>query len=353
MKRSIFHMIQVSPYWNGWVLSVCLHTVMVGLALFLSHQLPTPQKAERNPIAVSFFTPQITQPLTQPTHRPTMKKAPPTPTTQSKQVQPEPISKEPTQSKPRMQIRNRHTVSPQMIVQPSLKPALLPQPVTRTTMAQPKTSIHPQTTSQPTIRNGTISTQPIATRSSPLRQSVNTLPSHDEKRTRAPAMAVMKQPQHVTRGKSHTAVRQAFSKPARQQASRSSGSPVVQTRTTVNYASQTRRTRPATTSRAVSTDGFSPELLAFSKLLRERIAQTLEFPRLAKRLGYSGTTHIALALSKTGIVRVLKVSQPSGYDILDKAALVTLNKVLPTMKPPESIEIEELVVPIAFNLKRN
>ncbi len=127
----------------------------------------------------------------------------------------------------------------------------------------------------------------------------------------------------------------------------------MQARTTINYARQMRKARPTTISRSVSTNGFSPELLAFSKRLRERISQTLEFPRLAKRLGYSGITHIAISLSRTGTVRALKISQPSGYDILDKAAVATLKKVLQTTKPPESIEIERLVVPIAFNLKKS
>ena len=159
--------------------------------------------------------------------------------------------------------------------------------------------------------------------------------------------------QHVPNGTSYAAVRHVASQRARQQASLSLGSPVVQARTTVNYTRQTRQVRPATTSRSASTGGLSPELLAFSKLLREKVARTLTFPRLAKRLGYSGTTHVAIALSRTGTVRDLKVSQPSGYEILDKAAIVTLQKVLQTTKPPESIEIEQLVIPIAFNLKRN
>ena len=431
MQTFAFGAIQAPPYWNGWALSGCLHAVMVGVALFLSHQLPTPQEATRNPIAVAFVTPEPTR--TSPTHRQTMKKALPTPTTKPKQVQPEVIPREPTQSKPHTQTQPRQKVSPQTVVHASPKPAPLAKlQVTNATpisVAQPRTVRHAQTTYQPAVRNGVISSQPktvpqgasqptvssgvitaqpmprhtgiarqhvspkvhaspsrkkpvhveatidkvdpvvprnpvihnhvastpqrIATpvRSAPLRQSVNALPSHVEKRFHAPATEVKKQ--HIPNGNAHTAVRHVFSKPARQQASLSSGTPVVQTRTTVNYTRQLRKARPITTSRSVPGDGLSPELLAFSKLLREKVARTLEFPRLAKRLGYSGTTHVAIALSKTGIVRNLEVSQPSGYEILDKAAIVTLEKVLQTTKPPESIEIEQLVIPIAFNLRRN
>ena len=416
MRSSVFCALQDPPYWNGWVLSACMHAVVVGSVLFLSHQLPTPQIAERDPIAVSFVTPQLTR--TPPTHRPTIKQSPSTPTTKSKQVQPKPVPREPTRAKPRTQTQIRQTVSPQMMAHASVKPVHQPTSqltnVTRIPVAQPKPVRH--TASEPAISSGTISSQPkpqhtgiaqhhtaakvhaspthrkpihgstttekvervtplnpiirhhvanapqrIATpvRAALQRQSVHTLPSHEEKITRAaeqkitraPAIEVMKQ--QVARGRTRTAVRHVFSKPARQQAAFSSGNPVVQTRATFNFTRHTRKVRPATTARPASTKGFSPELLAYSKLLREKIARTLKFPRLAKRLGYSGTTHVAIALSKTGIVRDLKISQPSGYEILDKAAIVTLQKVLQTTKPPESIEIERLVIPIAFNLKRN
>ncbi|MYA28733.1 MAG: TonB family protein [Nitrospira sp. SB0666_bin_27] len=352
-----------------------------------------------------------------------MKKSPPTPTLTPKQVQPEVIPREPTQSKPHTQTQPRQKVSPQTVVQAPSKPAPLlkvqvtnatptsvaqpktvrngaisSQPVSHTLTAQPATV--PQRAAQPTVSSGVIASQPMPqytgmirqheapkvhaspsrkkpihvesttnkakprdqvirnhvtnapqSMTTPVRQYVNTMPSHVEKKVHAPTTEVMKQ--HVTNGKSYTAVKHVFSKRARQQASLSLGSPVVQTRTTINYTRQTRKARPATTSRSASSGGFSPKLLAFSKLLREKVARTLTFPRLAKRLGYSGTTHVAIALSKTGIVHDLKVSQPSGYEILDKAAIVTLQKVLETTKPPESIEIEQLVIPIAFNLKRN
>ncbi len=394
-------------YWNGWAASACMHTVAVGAALFLSHQLPTPQQAERDPIAVAFVTPQPTH--TAPTHRQTMKKAPPTPTVKPKQVQPEVIPREPTQSKPHTQTQPRQTqprqtqprqtqpkqkISPQTVVHASPQPAPLPtlhvtnatpisvtQPLSHTPAAQPTTP--PQRASQPAVSSGMIASQPMPQHTDVARQHaapavhahrkpvhVDKKPVHVEAKTNkvdpvTPRDRVIRN--HVTHvprpaatpvrsatlRHSVTSARHVFPKRASKQAALSSGSPVAQTRTTVSYTRQTRKARPATTSRSASSGGLSPELLAFSKLLREKIARTLTFPRLAKRLGYSGTTHVAIALSKTGIVRDLTVSQPSGYEILDKAAIATLEKVLQTTKPPKSIEIEQLVIPIAFNLKRN
>ena len=162
MRTSVYGAIQAPPYWNGWALSACMHMVGVGIVLFLSHQLPTPQKAGRNPIAVAFVTPQPTH--TPPTHRQTMKKPPPTPTIKPKQVQPEVIPRGPIQSKPHTQTQPRQKVSPQTVVQASPKPAPLPKvQVTNATpmfVAQPKTVRHTQTTHQPTVRNGAISSQP-------------------------------------------------------------------------------------------------------------------------------------------------------------------------------------------------
>ncbi|MYC27862.1 MAG: hypothetical protein F4X63_07720 [Nitrospira sp. SB0662_bin_26] len=58
MSTSVYGTIQAPPYWNGWALSACMHTVVVGVVLFLSQQLPAPQKAARIPIAIAFVTPQ-------------------------------------------------------------------------------------------------------------------------------------------------------------------------------------------------------------------------------------------------------------------------------------------------------
>lgn len=419
MERFAFRTIPESSYWSTWAVSICMHTAMVGVALFLSDQIPTPQKVDRNPVAISFFTPQPTQ--TTPTRRPTVKKPPPKPTTQTKLTQPEAIPREPTQSKPHRQLQKRQTAVPQKIVQPSPKSAPQPIPqltnVTTTPVAQPKTVGHAQTMHQPTVRNSEVSSQAIArTVGSPLPRAVGHTTGKPMPRVaghtigkpvpRAVGQAIGKpvprvvghaigkpapravvqrtsitrqhetpkiqtstsrrkpihvntttarveSVQHSTHNNSHTAVRHAYSKPVRQPVSLSSGNPVVRTHTAMSYTRQMKKSRPATNTRAATGSGFSPELLAFSKLLREKIARTLEFPRLAKRLGYSGTTHVELALSKTGIVRDLKVSKPSGHDILDKAAILTLKKVLQTTKPPESITIEQLVIPIAFNLKRH
>ena len=315
---------------------------------------------------------------------------------------------------PKVQVTNATPMSmaqPKTVRNGVISSQLVSQPVSHTPTAQPTTV--PQKASQPTVSSGVIVSQPIPehtgvtrqhtaakmhaspsrkkpihveattdkmdpvtprdpvirnhvtnvprpmaspVRSTPLRQSmttpvrqsVNTLSSHVEKRVHVPSTTVVKP--HVTNGTSYTAVRHVASKRARQQVSLSLGSSVVQTRATVNYTRQTRKARLTTTSRSASTNRDVPDLTIFKKLLLEKVSRALEYPRLARRLGYSGTTLVAVALSKTGIVRNLKVSQPSGYEILDKAAIKALQKALQTTKPPASIEIE-FNIPIGFDLK--
>ncbi len=384
MTCSVLCTIRNPGYWKTWGLSVCLHTMMVGVALLLTQQLPVPQKPERKPVTVSFVASQITQARTPPT--------------QPKLVQPKPISKEISQVRTKTQ--TKQPVSPKTIVQPSMKPSpqLLPRPtsVTPTSTVRPKTVLQTQPSLQPTVRKSAGSPQAIArpvgkpapqplphstsitqqhtaakvhastshrepihvnamsykgdpvaprnrisrghvanvsrsvvtaSRGTPQRQSVNAKPSHAGKITRAPAMEVTK----------HTQPENS----------------AVQTRARVSYPRQTRRPDTPTISRPVSKGGISPELLAFSRLLREKISRTLKYPRLAKRLGYSGTPYVVLDLSKTGIAQSLKIWRTSGHDILDRAAIDTMEKVLPTVKSPESIKNNQIIIPIAFDLRDN
>lgn len=383
MHRCMLRARQNPVYWKSWGLSAGTHTVLVGVALILSQVLPVPKKVEQRPITVSFVAPQLTQPRTTPAHRPTVKRPPLTPTTQTTQRQPKPIPKEPTQSRTRTQTQIRRATSPRTIAHPSLTPS--PQPlvrpngVTRTPTVQSKTVIQAQASSHPAITNGEPAPQPLSrsigttrqrtaaavhasTFSShvtkplqtvgtlvgvlPRRQSVHTLPSHEKKVIRAPAIEAMKHAQHVTRA----TVNHVSSRTLGERVSLRSEKPVVRTRTRPGTSTK-REERLQRFPGPVRRTGLPPELLAFSKLLREKVAQTLEFPRLAKRLGYSGTTHVVITLSKTGVVQALTISQPSGYDVLDKAAVATLKKVLSTVKPPESINVAQLAVPINFDLK--
>ncbi|GJL56006.1 MAG: hypothetical protein NPIRA02_31380 [Nitrospirales bacterium] len=101
----------------------------------------------------------------------------------------------------------------------------------------------------------------------------------------------------------------------------------------------------------VASQKLSPEVLAFLKLLREKIQRHRKYPRVAKRLGYHGVTTVAFSLSQGGDLTLLKVSEPSGHDILDQAALNAIKKVLP-LKPPSMMGNTAIEIPVSFELQR-
>lgn len=112
------------------------------------------------------------------------------------------------------------------------------------------------------------------------------------------------------------------------------------------------RSRPKKTSdKDQISNGLSKEVLAFLKLLREKIERHRQYPRVAKRLGYQGTTTVSFALSHAGDLTLLKVTEPSGHSILDEAALEAVQNVTP-LKPPQTIGGTAIEIPVAFELSR-
>ncbi|MDT7040739.1 TonB family protein [Candidatus Nitronereus thalassa] len=111
-----------------------------------------------------------------------------------------------------------------------------------------------------------------------------------------------------------------------------------------------RKEAPAT--KQSPTKGLSPEVLAFLKLLRLEIEQARVYPSRARRMGLQGTTKVRFALLPNGELQSLQVAEPSGYAVLDAAALATIRKVLP-FHPPDAVELEGLSieVPIKFWLR--
>ena len=108
----------------------------------------------------------------------------------------------------------------------------------------------------------------------------------------------------------------------------------------------------APTTKKSATNGLSPEVLAFLKLLRLEIERARVYPSHARRMGLEGTTKVRFALLPNGELKSLKVAEPSGYAVLDAAALATVKKVLP-FHPPDAVELEGLSieVPIRFRLR--
>lgn len=102
----------------------------------------------------------------------------------------------------------------------------------------------------------------------------------------------------------------------------------------------------------VTKTGYGPEILAFLRDLYQRIQQAQDYPAIARQMGLEGTTTVQLTLLSNGTASSLEVTNPSGYDILDNAAVQTISRILPLV-PPASVAKTALAieVPIQFELR--
>ncbi len=82
--------------------------------------------------------------------------------------------------------------------------------------------------------------------------------------------------------------------------------------------------------------------------IRDRIMRILEYPRLARRMGWSGRTKIRFIINNDGSVKDIRIVSSSGHAILDRYAMAAVKKVAPFPKPPGEAEI---VIPVTYKLK--
>lgn len=79
------------------------------------------------------------------------------------------------------------------------------------------------------------------------------------------------------------------------------------------------------------------------------------YPIVAKRRGWEGTTVVGLTLALDGSVKGISVIESSGRDILDEAALTMVRKAAPLPRAPEELRGQERMVrvPIVFKLQQS
>lgn len=82
--------------------------------------------------------------------------------------------------------------------------------------------------------------------------------------------------------------------------------------------------------------------------IRNLIMQELDYPPLARRMGWCGQVVVSFVVQEDGSVEKLTVVKSSGRTLLDQNALATISRVAPFPRPPVSAEI---VMPIAYQLR--
>ena len=91
----------------------------------------------------------------------------------------------------------------------------------------------------------------------------------------------------------------------------------------------------------------------YQQIISARIKQFKEYPQVAKRHHWEGTTVVQLRLSPDGKVTDISVVEKSGHEILDEAAVNMIRRASPLPAPPEGLRGRDqtVLVPIKFKLE--
>jgi len=86
------------------------------------------------------------------------------------------------------------------------------------------------------------------------------------------------------------------------------------------------------------------------EIIRDMVLSNLNYPRIAKRMGFEGVVEIMLVIDTSGKLLEVVLQNSSGHEILDKSALKAANslasKVLPNPK-----NISKISLPVYFALR--
>jgi protein TonB len=82
--------------------------------------------------------------------------------------------------------------------------------------------------------------------------------------------------------------------------------------------------------------------------IRDKILKNINYPDMARRMGWQGKVLLSFIITADGSVREFKIIQSSGFTILDKSAIETVKDTAPFPKPPGEAR---LVIPIIYRLE--
>jgi len=86
----------------------------------------------------------------------------------------------------------------------------------------------------------------------------------------------------------------------------------------------------------------------YRQMISAKIRQHQEYPLVAKKRRWEGTTVVQLRFTAEGNVSDVFVIEKSGYEVLDEAAVKMVRSAAPLPTPPEGLRI--VLVPIKFRL---
>ncbi len=82
--------------------------------------------------------------------------------------------------------------------------------------------------------------------------------------------------------------------------------------------------------------------------IRDLILEHLEYPAMARRMGWHGALAVSFVVQETGRAEKIRIVKSSGYEILDRNVAQTIREVQPFPKPPVKAE---LIIPVLYSLE--
>ena len=94
-------------------------------------------------------------------------------------------------------------------------------------------------------------------------------------------------------------------------------------------------------------------MLRYQDMVKQRIESCRRYPNWAKRQGIEGTVHLRFTILSNGQVQDIKIVRSSGFNILDKEAISTIQRARPFPPIPPELRTSFLTmeVSIVFTLR--
>ena len=91
----------------------------------------------------------------------------------------------------------------------------------------------------------------------------------------------------------------------------------------------------------------------YGNALWNAISKHKKYPKIAQMRGWQGEAIVELELDGSGKLKSKKITQSSGYEVLDKQALEMVEKAVPFPTPPEALRNSNftIVIPVPFKLE--
>ncbi len=82
--------------------------------------------------------------------------------------------------------------------------------------------------------------------------------------------------------------------------------------------------------------------------IKEIINKSLQYPPVARRMGWQGVVQITFVVLENGFAEHVRITKSSGHAMLDQAVVKVVQRVQPFPRPPAKAE---LTVPVVFRLE--